>query len=227
MSGQDEAFDGPHQFFMEAHRITIEAQFIVAALPTADSQAVERITLQLDAIRTILLSLQDTGTDEADIEHLVLYVSSLLRPLEAFLAAPPVPSSSRVPRTESDAPGRPSYLLDLDRAQRLHELGNTWEDIASAMGVTRQTLYNHMAANGLSTARKEWTLISDDDLDALVSEICSAHPFIGSTIVQGHLESRDVHVPRVKVQESLRRVDAMGVLVRYVLLCFGFQILCY
>jgi hypothetical protein len=117
-------------------------------------------------------------------------------------------------------------MLDLRRAQELHALGNTWKDIASAMGVVRQTLYNHMAASGFSTARKEFTDISDDYLDELVAEISLEHPFIGSAIVQGHLEARKVHVPRLRVQECLKRVDAMGVLVRFVSILPSHCIMC-
>jgi hypothetical protein len=38
-------------------------------------------------------------------------------------------------------PGRPRYYLDLDRAHLLHNLGNTYEEIALAMGVDHKTLY--------------------------------------------------------------------------------------
>ena len=51
-------------------------------------------------------------------------------------------------------------------------------------------------------------------LDEIVAEIGRQHPFIGSTIMQGHLEARGIHISRTRVQQSLRRVDAIGVLVR-------------
>jgi hypothetical protein len=71
-----------------------------------------------------------------------------------------------------------------------------------------------MATSGISTSQREFTEISDEDLDELVAEILLKHPFVGSAIVHGHLEAQQVHVPRLRVQESLRRVDAIGVLVR-------------
>lgn len=83
------------------------------------------------------------------------------------------------------------------------------------MGITRSTLYNHMNSAGLSTARKEWTPIEDTDLDKVVAEIAQEHPFVGSTIILGHLETRGIHLPPKRVQESLRRVDSVGVLLRY------------
>ncbi|KAJ7302742.1 hypothetical protein DFH08DRAFT_904824, partial [Mycena albidolilacea] len=83
------------------------------------------------------------------------------------------------------------------------------------MGVIRQTLYNHMDNAGRSTARREWTEISDLALDERVAEISLLHPFSGSAIISGHLEARSIHVPRKRVQDSLRRVDEIGVLVRW------------
>lgn len=225
MSGEPGVVPGPshtenhdeaHHFFMESHRIAIEAQFIIDSLPNTEITAVERIVRQLEAVRTILLCLDDPATTSDEIDQLAAYVNFLLIPLEDFLASPPLPANTHIPREYTDTRGRPSYILDLQRAQELHALGNTWKDIATAMGVVRQTLYNRMAANGLSTARREFTDISDEDLDELVAEISLQHPFIGSTIVHGHLEAREVRVPRLRVQESLKRVDAIGVLVRFV-----------
>jgi hypothetical protein len=206
--------DAAHHFFMESHRIATEAQFIIDSLPNAEIPAVERIVRQLDSIRTILLSLNDPATTPDETEQLLQFVQYLLTPLKSFLATPPPPANSNVPREFPDTRGRSRYILDLDHAHELHQLGNTWEDIADAMGVTRQTLYNHMAHAGRSTSRKAWSDITDDDLDEKVAEISLAHPFVGSAIVQGHLEGQGVHIPRLRVQESLQRVDRIGVLVR-------------
>jgi hypothetical protein len=119
-----------------------------------------------------------------------------------------------VPCAYTNSRGHPGYILDLDRAQELHHLGNTWENIADLMGVSRQTLYNQMAAHGCSTARQIWMDITDNDLDERVAEISLSHLFIGLAIVQGHLVAQGIHVPRLRLQESLKRVDSIGVLVR-------------
>ena len=207
--------DDVHHFFLESHRIATEAQFVIDSLPNADIPAVERAVRQLDSIRSILLSLNDPATTPDETEQLLHFVHYLLTPLEAFLANPPPPAHTNIPREFTDTRGRPRYILDLEHAHELHNLGNTWKGIADAMGVARQTLYSHMTAAGRSTARKEWTDITDDHLDEMVAEISLSHPFVGSSIMQGHLEAQGVHIPRSRVQESLRRVDRIGVLVRY------------
>jgi hypothetical protein len=203
-----------HHFFMECHKIGIEAQFLVDALPNADQAAVERAVHQLDAIRTILSNLDDPQSSAEQLAELITYVTNLLLPLESHLHHPPPPPASNLPRNYTNRRGRPGYVLDLDRANLLHDLGNTWSDVANAMQVSRRTLYNHMATTGRSTARREWSDITDDELDELVSEISLSHPFIGSTILLGHLEAQGLHLPPKRVQESLRRVDRIGTLVR-------------
>lgn len=45
--------------------------------------------------------------------------------------------------------GRPKYILDLEAACSLHELGISWRDVAKTLGVARQTIYNHLHEAGL------------------------------------------------------------------------------
>lgn len=213
MAGQHDS-DSVHRFLMESHKITIEAQFIIDSLPNAETPAVERIVHQLGAIQTLLSNLNDPWTSEARRTTLIDHTNSLLLPLEHFLNNPPPPPSDRTRRSYTGLAGRPTYVLDLNRAVLLHNLGNTWKDISKALGVSRSTLYNHMDAAGISTARKEFTAIEDAELDAIVAEIAQEHPFVGSTIILGHLETRGIHLPPKRVQESLRRVDSVGVLLR-------------
>lgn len=206
--------DTLHQFFIESHRIATEAQFIIDSLPNADIPAVERILGQLNALLSIFISIDDPYSTLDERENLVLLTQHLIQPLQTFLDTPPPPAHTNIPRDNTGSRGRPSYILDLDRAIGLHTLGNTWDDIAAAMGTTRRTLYNHLRKAGISTTDPRWTDIDDERLDDIVAKISEEHPFSGSTIVHGHLESRGIHLPRLRVQESLRRVDALGVLIR-------------
>ena len=202
------------QFYIESHRVATEAHFIIQSLPNSTTAAVERIVHQLDAIRQILVRLDDDLADPEEIEGLIDLVDTLLHPLETFLASPPPHPSSHIPQEPTGRRGRPAYVLDNERIQELHNLGNSWADIAAVLGVDRKTLYNHLRAAGIQNTRRQFTDISDEDLDSVVTEISRAHPFIGSTIIQGHLVARQIYLPRTRVMESLRRVDAVGVLVR-------------
>ncbi|KAJ6553847.1 hypothetical protein B0H10DRAFT_1848712 [Mycena sp. CBHHK59/15] len=65
--------DDVHNFLMEAHRISQEAQFIVDSLPNAEQPAVERVLHQLSAVRTILTRLDDPHSDPETITALETY----------------------------------------------------------------------------------------------------------------------------------------------------------
>ncbi|KAF7359937.1 Integrase catalytic domain-containing protein [Mycena venus] len=190
--------DPVHTFLMEAHNICVQAQFI------------------LGAVRRVVAVIDDPAITEDIRETLIADVDKLLSPLDDFPANPPPPPGASLPRVHTGLPGRPRYSLDLQRALLLHDLGNSWTDISHAMGVDRKTLYRQFEVAGISTARREFTDITDNALDEIVVEISLSHPFVGSVIVSGHLESRGIHLPRLRVQDSLRRVDEIGVLVRQV-----------
>ncbi|KAJ7836257.1 hypothetical protein B0H14DRAFT_3460818 [Mycena olivaceomarginata] len=210
----DAANDPVNTFLMEAHNICVQAQFVVDSLPNSDLPAVERSTHQLGAVSQIVAEIDDPAFTEDVREELIATLNGLLGPLEDFIANPPPLPRTTLPRVYTGTPERPRYYLDLDRAHLLHDLGNTYEEIALAMGIDRKTIYRQFVEAAIPTARLEFTEISNDALDELVAEISLLHPFVGSVIVSGHLESRSIPLPRLRVQSGLRRVDEFGVLVR-------------
>lgn len=38
--------------------------------------------------------------------------------------------------------------------------------------------------------------MGEEELDEIVAEISLSHPFVGSTIISGHLEARGIHLPK-------------------------------
>ncbi|KAJ7837474.1 hypothetical protein B0H13DRAFT_1651512 [Mycena leptocephala] len=56
--------DPVHTFLMEAHHISVQAQFIVDSLPNADNPAVERSTHQLGAVWRVVAVIDDPGITE-------------------------------------------------------------------------------------------------------------------------------------------------------------------
>lgn len=208
--------DETHNFLMHADDILKSSRFIVTSLPNAEPFAVERALRQLHAIRHVLLNFDDPWTTPEDIDIYMNLVAEVSVPLQAFHEAPPPPRNVGTSTVMQGGRGRPAYQLDLPEALRLHSLGNTWEGVSHAMGVSRRTIYYHLERAGLSTQRRKFTEIDDEDLDERVSEISLKHPLAGTSIVMGHLEAMGIHLPSERVQECLRRVDAMGVLARYV-----------
>ncbi len=151
---------------------------------------------------------------EEDINRSVAHIDAILKPLQDFLDKPLPPPFMTIPQIHTGKAGQPRYALDLPQAILLHNLGNTWDSVANAVSVCKKTLYNHLDLAGLSPVKREHTQIADDDLDDIVAEISLMHPFSGSSMVMGLLESRKIHTPQRQVQDSIQRVDAIGILVR-------------
>ncbi|KAJ6576731.1 hypothetical protein B0H10DRAFT_1836751 [Mycena sp. CBHHK59/15] len=81
------ADDDIHSFLMEAHKISLEAQFLVDSLPNVDQAAVERLTHQLSA-RTILSTLDDPHIDPPTLEAALTYDTlEFFRQIFLYLAA--------------------------------------------------------------------------------------------------------------------------------------------
>jgi hypothetical protein len=105
-------------------------------------------------IQVLLHSKQET-------ESFIDLVLSLALPLEQFHDAPPPPRNIGTSTIPLMGPGRRPYAPDLDRAIELHDLGNSWEKVAEAMGVHRGTMYNHLKRAGISSGRPVFTEIDD------------------------------------------------------------------
>jgi hypothetical protein len=214
--------DDIQQFLWASDRLMRDARFLLNSIPNVDMLAVQRVVPLLESILGILNDLEDPDLGVEDIASLTASVQGTLTPLrqyrdqpEAFFPAAPLPTAPTY------GPGRPMMVIDLSRTLELHTMGNSWQDVADAMGVTRQTLYYHLNQAGIPTARKPFTEISDDDLDGFVAAISLEHPLSGRQIVKGHLESLGIHLSDTRVMASLHRVDPIGVMLRCVIMAVG------
>lgn len=206
--------EGHYQFFIQATVIIRHAQSIINSAPNIDRSSIEQCLAQLEAVRIALHSLEDGFTTSDEQQELIGITTHFIIQLEALYEDPTETTSIPLPTQHTGQRGRPAYILDLELALHLHDLGNTWQDIATAIGCTRQTIYNHLNEAGLSSSRKEFTQISDEELDTLILNISQEHPFSGSTIMKGHLEAQSIHVSLKRVKQSLKRVNPEAVLLR-------------
>lgn len=207
--------DDIETFYLHCNQITVEARFVIEAIPNAEPAAAHRLLMQLRAILAALQALDDPWTNPANLADAVELATEQARALSDFLQNFRGRTfSADVPRIYSGGRGRPRFDIDLDAAKELHDMGNSWAQVAQALGVGRRTLLDHMERAGMSTARPAYDFLTDNELDELVAEISLLHPFVGGSIVLGHLESLGLHIQRERVTASLQRVDAIGVLTR-------------
>lgn len=202
-------------FVRTASEMMDDAKFVVETLPNAEPFAIERAIHRLESISVALCHLipSECGIPSDKITELVERCLLLLRPLDASKTAPSVCSVVKPPVNHNGSPSRPCYVLDLDWVEALRWNGATWRDIATTLNISRTTLYNHMARDRRPTKRP-YTDITPAELDDAVSRIVLSHPFAGSVIVAGHLANQQIKVPLLRIQESLRRVDPIGVMLR-------------
>jgi hypothetical protein len=213
---QQRTVDEIHEFLHAADRLMRDARFLLNSIPNVDMNAVQRVVPLLESILDVLSDLEDPELGFEDIDGLKQTVIASLEPLRQYRDKPQLFFPVNLPpRAVDDSnKGPPFFSIDLGRAIELHNMGNSWQDVADAIGVNRGTIYNHLHRAGISTARKEFSDVSDEDLDALVCAISLEHPLSGRQIVKGHLESLGLHLSDTRVMASLQRVDPIGVLLR-------------
>ena len=88
------------------------------------------------------------------------------------------------PQTDcSSGPGRPRYRISLEQLSCLRSEFNSWTQIASDLGVSRQTIYNRRRELGFSINFEGYTNISNHNLDTAVLEELRAFTRTGETNV--------------------------------------------
>lgn len=109
--------------------------------------------------------------------------------------------------------GRPRLIISEDRLCQLLELGYSVPGIARLMGVSRTTLFRRMKELNPSV-KGLFSIFTDEELDAKVSDIKSRMPNSGYRMVRGTLQAMGHRVQWDRVRASMHRVDTLGVLSR-------------
>ena len=109
-------------------------------------------------------------------------------------------------------PGRPSYEISKEQLQSLVDLGFNTTQMKNLLHVSTRTVERRLALYGISA--QSYSMITDADLDEVVSEIKRFNPNCGSKTLFGYLAARGIRVRRQRLRDSLQRVDPVGVALR-------------
>ena len=112
-------------------------------------------------------------------------------------------------RARENVAGHPSLMIEEEKLRFYVDNGFRVEDMALIIGCSKRTVERRLNAYQLST--RNYSIIADIDLDALVQEMCSVFPRSGEKLVYGRLRAQGIYVQRERIRESLRRVDPSGV----------------
>jgi hypothetical protein len=85
-------------------------------------------------------------------------------------------------------------------------------EIATMFSVSESTIYRRMRSYGLS--KLEFSDISDEQLDTHVRGIANDFPFCGEIMINHLLKGKGVKVQRMRLRDSIHRVDECGVTER-------------
>ena len=109
--------------------------------------------------------------------------------------------------------GRPRFDVPQYQLAALLESGFTGPQISNIVGVSLSTIRRRMVQFGLSITA-QYSHISDEDLDLLVTDIKEQFPTCGNKVMQGHLQSRGYRIQQIRVREAIMRVDPAGSMMR-------------
>ena len=103
----------------------------------------------------------------------------------------------------------PSYFIPKAILESHLEEGFTVQEIGSIFSVSESTIYRRMRSYNLS--KLDFSNISDAELDRHLAEIAHEFPHCGESMVKGILMQRGIKVQRMRLRDSLHRVDDAGI----------------
>ena len=109
--------------------------------------------------------------------------------------------------------GRPKICINIELIELLHSAGYKKQEIASALMISRTTLWRRLAEENVDLDR--YSNISDDELDTLVKDIQIHHPHSGRGLIQGQLESQGIRVQRYRLIDSIHRTNPIECSLRW------------
>ena len=87
------------------------------------------------------------------------------------------------------------------------KIGISITKISEIIGVSRSTLYRALEGSNLIGV----TEISNQELDEVIVSYKEAHTNDGERILIGYLRSRNIHIPRSRIRNSIHRMDPHGI----------------
>lgn len=110
--------------------------------------------------------------------------------------------------------GRPRLVVPQTVLEYL--IGNRFSvrQAALLLQVSASTVRRYMSLYGI-TVRSTYSCISDTELDSLVTRLQQRHPNSGNRLIRGHLAAMGYRVQEIRITDSLRRVDPVGVASRW------------
>ena len=118
----------------------------------------------------------------------------------------------QVPKKIQASCGAPSFSIPKCVLENLLEEGFTISEIATILSVSERTIYRRMSQFGFS--KSEFADITDMELDVHIEKITREFPYCGETLINQFLFGKGIKVQRMRIRDSLHRVNCDGVNAR-------------
>ena len=109
--------------------------------------------------------------------------------------------------------GRPTVEVNVEEVEYLRSLRFSWTKIAAILGISRRTLYRRLQEWNLPLDIN-YSVISDTDLDRLVTEVKRDNPTCGEVLTMSNLHIRGIRIQRSRLRASLHRMDPQAICLR-------------
>ena len=109
--------------------------------------------------------------------------------------------------------GRPKFDISELQLRTLLEENFSVPDIAKILGVSVSTIRRRMTDFGLSV-HQMYTKISSEELQRIIGEVQSKHPYWGNRMMNGYLKSIGIRVPFHCIREAQVLADPEGSFMR-------------
>ena len=104
--------------------------------------------------------------------------------------------------------GRPRIFVTREQLETLHEQCHLhWSDIAHSLGISERTIRRRRHEFGMPVEGRQFSIITDSQLDQFVARILQDTPAVGLRMIMGSLRHRGLTIQRHRVLHSIRRVD--------------------
>ena len=174
---------------------------------------IDECIIQLERVYREMVALDLYGEFSVEQHHALDYVKEAIQHVESILDECGDARRYQAPLLDNQACGRPRFDIPRHQIDTMLEMRFTVPSIAEILGVSIRTVRCRMADYNLSV-KSLYSHLTDQQLDGIVQEIQEKFPTCGNRQIQGHLQSHGTRVQQHRVQESQRRVDPAGSVMR-------------
>lgn len=181
-----------------------------------DRSEFDYVLYKLEQVVQVAIGSEEQGLWQQVFPEQLLYtlIEAYNKLQEEDLPSSTANSAWRPITVNTGSVGRPALDIPKETLKMFLNYGFSLIKISEMLGVSRKTVSRRIKHFGLLEEVPRYTNISNEDLDAVVSEIYREFPNCGIRRMKGFLIARGMRLQWERVRSSLWRIDPEGILLR-------------